>query len=164
MGIRWGILGLTAAGDAPGLTITDPAEAADRWLPELRDRADVVIVLSNAGPEINRAMAAEAGVDLVIGGADPDLMSPLYLAANDGLLLPGDSTRPGAAGERVGWAYLTFDGGGYLTGHQWRALAVSADAYAEDADMAAWVQEVMATPVAGRSVGVRECPGDSQTR
>jgi 2',3'-cyclic-nucleotide 2'-phosphodiesterase (5'-nucleotidase family) len=142
-GHQVGILGLTAAGETDALIAGDPVAAAQTWLAELAPQAEVIIVLSNAGPEANRAIAeSQAGVDLVIGGADPDLYSELYLPASGALLLPGQSARAGAAGERMGLVELTFDRAGYVTAHQWRAVDISAEDYAEDAEMARWVQEI----------------------
>ncbi|MGE3966184.1 MAG: multiheme c-type cytochrome [Planctomycetota bacterium] len=74
-GIKVGILGLTLATiqphylerRAPGTRVTDPIEAARRYVPELRQRNQVVIVLSHNKVELNRTLAEQvAGIDFIV--------------------------------------------------------------------------------------------------
>lgn len=52
----------------PGLAVTDPVQAAAKLIPEVAGAADLVVVLSDLGPEADRAMVRQvAGIDLVLG-------------------------------------------------------------------------------------------------
>jgi 2',3'-cyclic-nucleotide 2'-phosphodiesterase (5'-nucleotidase family) len=72
-GIRVAILGLGVIySDHPlagGLVLDDAAATARRLVPELRERADFVILLSHLGEQADRALAtAVPGIDLIVGG------------------------------------------------------------------------------------------------
>jgi 2',3'-cyclic-nucleotide 2'-phosphodiesterase (5'-nucleotidase family) len=83
--VRAGIIGVTRQGpvaqaksdpwasdetSAPVLTILDPAEALARYLPELREKADFVVLLTyqtrEAAQEFLKKLGPESGIDLAI--------------------------------------------------------------------------------------------------
>jgi len=136
-GVKIGILGLTEPGESAEVRVGDPREAARRYLPEVAERADVVVLLSHAGLDVDRAIAEEfPAVDLVVSGAGPAL-APAGMAGN-ALHLTPDVASPGFAGTRVGVAELTLSRRHALVDHTWRK-AVLGPEIAEDPDVAGWV-------------------------
>jgi 5'-nucleotidase / UDP-sugar diphosphatase len=76
-GVKIGIIGLitpdTAESSHPrhvaGLAFDPPAETIKRYLPELRRRTDLVLVLSHLGYRADRKLAEEVpGLDVIVGG------------------------------------------------------------------------------------------------
>jgi len=76
-GVKVAVIGLvtehtptsTHPANAVGLTFLSPRATLERYLPELRGRADVVIVLTHLGHDADRFLAAQVhGADAVIGG------------------------------------------------------------------------------------------------
>lgn len=60
-----------------GLTFTNGIEVAREWVPKLRERADLVVVLSHQGTAVDRLLAREVpDIDLIIGGHSHDRVSP----------------------------------------------------------------------------------------
>ena len=109
---RVGILGLTypdtpsitRAGVVDGLDFRGALEAADRYLPELEENTDLIIVLSHLGYDGDRLLARAAkGVDVIVGGH-----SHLFLEQPDkvnGVLI----VQAGAKGEVLGRLVVTVD-------------------------------------------------------
>jgi 5'-nucleotidase / UDP-sugar diphosphatase len=81
-GLRVGIIGVTEPEAADelarrGFTVNmlDPVETVRRYLPEVREQADMVIVLSHLGLEADNALAqAVSGIDIIVGGRSRTLM------------------------------------------------------------------------------------------
>jgi 5'-nucleotidase / UDP-sugar diphosphatase len=81
-GLRVGIIGVTEpeAGDelarrGIAVNMLDPVETVRRYLPEVREQADLVIVLSHLGLEEDKALAqAVSGIDIIVGGRSRTLM------------------------------------------------------------------------------------------
>ncbi|MEM7263572.1 MAG: hypothetical protein AAF488_16410 [Planctomycetota bacterium] len=73
-GVKVGVLGLTntlqphfLASKAPGTAMVDTLEAARRWVPELRERNDAVVVLSQNSLDFNQKLAREVdGIDFIL--------------------------------------------------------------------------------------------------
>lgn len=60
-----------------GLTFTSGIEAARRLVPVLRQRADVVVVVSHQGTIIDSALAVSVpGIDVIVGGHSHDRITP----------------------------------------------------------------------------------------
>jgi 5'-nucleotidase / UDP-sugar diphosphatase len=58
------------------LEFTDGVDAVRRFLPDLRERSDIVVVLSHMGTAMDRVLAEELpGLDLIIGGHSHDRIS-----------------------------------------------------------------------------------------
>jgi 2',3'-cyclic-nucleotide 2'-phosphodiesterase (5'-nucleotidase family) len=76
-GVRVAILGIVTE-DTPvathprnvaGLTFRSPAETVSRYLPELREKASVIVVLSHLGYAADRKLAEQVpGIDVIVGG------------------------------------------------------------------------------------------------
>jgi 2',3'-cyclic-nucleotide 2'-phosphodiesterase (5'-nucleotidase family) len=109
---RVGILGLTyhdlstivKASSIEGLRSLSPIETARRYLPELRDQSDLVIVLSHLGEESDRVLAeAVPEIPLIVGGHSHTAF-PDGLRVNDTLIV-----QAGAYGAQLGYLELTLD-------------------------------------------------------
>lgn len=60
-----------------GLTFGSGIEAARRWVPQLRGRADVVVVLSHQGSKVDRELARSVpGIDVIVGAHSHDAIAP----------------------------------------------------------------------------------------
>lgn len=79
------------------LDFTSGIETTRRYLPELRRRADVIVLLSHQGTAVDRKLAREieGGVDLIVGGHSHDRIAPperigktwIVQALSDGAML-----------------------------------------------------------------------------
>lgn len=76
-GVRIAVLGLATTqsislqwpNSIRDIRVSDPIESARKWVPELRQQADVVIVLSHLGVILDRQLAeAVDGIDFIVGG------------------------------------------------------------------------------------------------
>jgi 2',3'-cyclic-nucleotide 2'-phosphodiesterase (5'-nucleotidase family) len=80
-GVRVGILGLgfirTNHPASKPLLLGDPVEAAKTYVPQLRAKADLVLLLTHIGEEQDLRIASEVpGVDIVVGGHTHTRMDP----------------------------------------------------------------------------------------
>jgi 2',3'-cyclic-nucleotide 2'-phosphodiesterase (5'-nucleotidase family) len=111
-GVRVGVLGLTyhnlasivRASAIEGLRTLAGVQAAQRYLPELEDQADLVVVLSHMGLEADHALArALPELPIIVGGHSHRLL-------REGIRV-GQTTiaQAGAYGEYLGVIKLTFD-------------------------------------------------------
>ena len=81
-GVRFGIIGVTemlvpdaSPKDLETTGILDPMAAVRSFLPEVRSRSDVVILLSHLGLEQDLRLAeAVPGIDIIVGGKDRKVM------------------------------------------------------------------------------------------
>lgn len=127
--------------ETPEITVRDPFETARTLVPQLMPQADVIVLLSTAGQDIDQQIAEGIpGVDLIIGGDAYRLTTPWRAGETGTLILHADDAYPGHAGRRVGIAHLAFDKGGQLVADRWQRLNLGPE-IATDADMASWVQE-----------------------
>jgi 5'-nucleotidase/UDP-sugar diphosphatase len=76
-GVRIAIIGVvtpetpvvTHPRNVTGLTFSTPESAVKKYLPELKRRADIIIVLSHCGFQADRDLAARVpGIDVIVGG------------------------------------------------------------------------------------------------
>lgn len=59
-----------------GLRFTDGVQAARRYVERLREQADVVVIVSHQGTEVDELLARRVdGIDLIVGGHSHDLFS-----------------------------------------------------------------------------------------
>lgn len=131
--------------EAEGFTLTDPLQAAQRYVPEVAAKADIVILLSNAGAEVNATIADQVpGIDLIISGGLGALPQPKQV--NEGtLLVQAEVASAGSAGRTIGDLSAEFDISGELTEHSWHAVKLD-PSIADDAAMVEWVDSVTAAP------------------
>jgi len=114
-------IGLTALTSGPyraqGLEVTEPMDGLHRVLPELRKKADLVVVLSNLGENLDKRMAyKEKEIDLIISGG-PGSSYYKSMKIGDVYLL---RTLP--KGKSIGVAELTLDGTGKIVSFDTRQV------------------------------------------
>ncbi len=119
-----GILGLTEAGSTADVVATDPLQAAQEKVLELRRQADIIIVLSRAGFEVDQQIAEQVpGISVIVRGGDRSPEDTIT-APSGTILFNGELASPGHAGESVGVAQLSFDKEGHLLKNDWRRLTL----------------------------------------
>ena len=110
------ILGLTNA-ETPlipavggSIAVGDPLEAARQYIPALRQRAAIVIVLSNLGKEMDQRLAREVpGITAIIGGHDREFLQPPLQVGRVVI------AQAGFNGEGLGLLKLDIDSSGSIT-------------------------------------------------
>ncbi len=134
-GIAAGIVGLSeadvkAASEMEEQTqVLDPSETAQRYVDELRDQVDVLIILSHLGLDEDKALAEKVPeIDIIVGGNTKKLMREPE-RVNDTLIV-----QQGFSGEWIGHFQVDFDTQGNLVDGEIEAIALD-DGYADDADM-----------------------------
>ena len=139
-GPRVGVLGLvtdeltttTHPRNTDGVRVVAPALTAAGWVPWLRARADLVVVLSHLGLAADRQLARDVdGIDLIIGGHTHRLLDAPEM--EDGVPI----LQAGERGEHLGRLDLLVTDG-VVQIQDYRLLAVD-DGVPEDAAMAAEV-------------------------
>ena len=112
-GVRLAVLGLTTqdtarmidAGKFPGVALTSPADEARRLMPELRQRADIVVVASHIGHYTDGKHGSNApgdvelarmvpGIDLIVGGHSQNVVCMLQENIRNDAYEPGGPCRP----------------------------------------------------------------------
>ena len=137
-----GILGLTEPGSTADVTVTDPLAAAMRFLPEIEDQADIIILLSHAGIDVDTIIGESLpDIDLIISGTTAPLTEPLTVGRGGTPLFHADTARPGYAGENVGHAELGFDKRGRLIGYDWLGITLNPQ-FSLDSSMQGWLDEL----------------------
>lgn len=134
-GIRIGIIGLSEqeAFQAPGVTdkarVLDPTTVAKRYVAELRDQVDLLIVLSRIGLDNDQLLAqAVPGIDIIIGGNTRKLMNKPERVGNTLIV------QQGYRGEWVGKLTASFDGKGVLAEFKEEIITLD-DKFADDPEM-----------------------------
>jgi len=95
---------ITRVGNVEGLEFRGAVETVSRYLPELEEKAELVVVLSHLGHDGDRALAAAVpGIDVIVGG-HTHLFLQRPERVNGALIV-----QAGAKGEVVGRLALTVD-------------------------------------------------------
>lgn len=112
--VRVGFLGLTAprSKDYPqtkGWTISDPIEAAKRWVPIAHKECDILIAVTHIGADTDKELAAKVdGIDAIVGGDSHTFIPSAIMVKNPkGILVP--IVQDGAYGVRLGELDLCFE-------------------------------------------------------
>lgn len=143
-GVRVGVLGLVDAQafmvlrpDAyQGVRVASISATLERYLPEMRAQADVIIVLSHLGAEGDRDLAEEApDIDVIVGG-HVGAASRAPLKVGETLIV-----RPGAGGEYVGRLDLTLNAAQQIEGYAHTLIPLDG-AVPDDAGVARMVEGV----------------------
>lgn len=122
-GHKVGIIGLTRieAAAPSGFQVLDPHEVAKRYVPEVREKAGTVIVLSNLENSAALALArAVPGIDLVVGALPSGSPTQSLRVPDTGtLVVVADLAMTGHSGRRVGVLRVTLGSDGSLSGETW---------------------------------------------
>jgi 5'-nucleotidase / UDP-sugar diphosphatase len=117
------------------LDFQDGAGAARQYLPELRRRSDIVVVLSHQGTAMDRFLAQEVeGIDVIIGGHSHDRLSVERVGSTAIVQAVSDSA---VLGEIV----LTVEGG-QVSGLEHRLHTLWTDLFPADEQVARQVEEL----------------------
>ncbi|QDI91329.1 bifunctional metallophosphatase/5'-nucleotidase [Salicibibacter halophilus] len=108
-GLVIGMMGLTASFypfyDALGWDIQDPFLILDEELPKIREKADIVVLLSHLGLFRDEQIAASYEIDVILGSHTHHRLDPAPIV--NGTLI----TQTGKLGTHVGKVELTYDTG-----------------------------------------------------
>jgi 2',3'-cyclic-nucleotide 2'-phosphodiesterase (5'-nucleotidase family) len=138
-GHRIALIGITAMlpETTKDFSTTIPLDAARDTVRKAQSQADIIIVLSSAGAELNKMIAEQVpGVDLVFSGGQNQLDAPASPIPGT-LVMQADLSNPGHAGRVVGKLDAEFDREGKLTKQNWSAVQLGPE-IADDPDMSAW--------------------------
>ena len=135
------IIGLTnqeaaqAAGGA--IVVLSPLEALQHLIDEVSKKADIIIVLSHLGIEVDLQMVSEVkGIDLVIGGQSHDVLNPPLWDEARGTVI----AQAGYQGRWIGVVRLDMDGQGTVASHEGEVVVLGED-FADDPEMRALLDQ-----------------------
>ncbi|HAM45074.1 MAG TPA: hypothetical protein DCM67_08660 [Propionibacteriaceae bacterium] len=136
--VRVGILGITDVWEvsAQGVRVTDPFSATASFVPELRGKVDLVVVLSRAGRAVDQRIAAEVpGIDFIIGGGPYDQTYEIIENHETGTVtVQADRALRGHAGRYFGVFKITLDADKKRTDYAWQIKSMDPE-IADDADI-----------------------------
>ena len=136
---RVAIIGLTnqeAASAARGaIAVFDPLEVLQEVVNEVSKEADIIIVLSRLGTEVDLQLAHQVeGIDLIVGGRSRDVLNPPLWIAQSGTVI----AQAGVQGQRIGVVRLEIDSLGAVVGHQGEVVLLGPD-FPDDPEMRAFL-------------------------
>jgi 2',3'-cyclic-nucleotide 2'-phosphodiesterase (5'-nucleotidase family) len=138
-GVRVGIIGLSDTkllgflGLEQQLAALDPTDTARRYVAELRDKVDLLIVLSQLGLEPDKLLArAVTGIDVIVGGNTRQLMDQAERVGNTLIVQQGYN------GEWLGYLNATFDAKGAPSSYTARYIALD-PSFSDDPELASLV-------------------------
>jgi 2',3'-cyclic-nucleotide 2'-phosphodiesterase (5'-nucleotidase family) len=143
------IVGLTGGQGTDEITVRDPVAVASKVVAEVVSRADVVIILSHAGPSLDQQIAEVVpGIDLIVSGgkfgqitmpqSSESTPAPRGSGDAETLVFHADEASPGHAGRRIGVARLVFDDQGRIVEHDWQRLRLGPE-IESDPVIAEWI-------------------------
>jgi 2',3'-cyclic-nucleotide 2'-phosphodiesterase (5'-nucleotidase family) len=135
------IIGLTnqEAANASGraIAVLDPLEALQGLMDDVSKEADVIIVLSHLGMEVDVQMADRVkGIDLIIGGKSQDVLDPPVWIEPNGTVI----AQAGHQGQQIGVVSLEIDSQGKVAGHKGEVVLLT-DEFADDPEMRAFLDQ-----------------------
>jgi 2',3'-cyclic-nucleotide 2'-phosphodiesterase (5'-nucleotidase family) len=147
-GVRFGITGAMAADldirlekgvEGSGVTVGNAAEALAKLIPEIRKKADFVVLLSHMGLDQSKDLvAAVPGIDFLVVGNQSNFAAKLFDVGTTAFL------QPGYKGQYMSVCHLRFDAAGVYQGYEGESVAMD-DKVPSDASMALLVKEHKAT-------------------
>jgi 2',3'-cyclic-nucleotide 2'-phosphodiesterase (5'-nucleotidase family) len=136
---RVAVIGLTGEAEIPGLTIGDPVAAVQETVRQIGDQAQILTLLSHAGLEANREIAARIpALDVIVSGGGVHMTSTPEGGNGQPLILHADVSMPAHAGRRIGAGTFAFDQNGVLQSQQWQSVTLDSET-PDDPAMATWV-------------------------
>ena len=142
------IIGVTAPEDIDihqlkegEIGVLDPLESVRRQVDAVKAQAQVIIVLSRLGLEMDQKLAREVrGIDLIVGGrSGRNLQEPMRDEATGTVIVQARKR-----GESLGIIDLELDQQGRIASYKGRNLVLD-DEITEDPEMSAWLQSVQRT-------------------
>jgi 5'-nucleotidase/UDP-sugar diphosphatase len=135
------IIGLTnqeatqAAGGA--IVVLSPLEALKHFMDEVSKEADIIIVLSHLGTEVDLQLASEVkGIDLIVGGQSRDVLNPpLWNEASRTVI-----AQAGYQGSWIGVVRLDIDSQGTVASHKGEVVLLGED-FADDPEVIALLDQ-----------------------
>lgn len=124
-GVRVGVIGLTRvpANALDGFEVLDPGGAAGRYVPEVAEQADVVIILTNMTYPTGLALAgAVPEIDLLIAGRAEQIPNkPVQVPSTGTLAVTTEPPAKRHTGRQVGTLTTTVGTDGTLSLQTWQA-------------------------------------------
>jgi 2',3'-cyclic-nucleotide 2'-phosphodiesterase (5'-nucleotidase family) len=121
-----GVLGLTRIPDqpTPGFTILDPLGAAEQILPEIAQKADTIVLLTNLSYRSALTLASDVpDIDLTVAALPSQLPTAPASARRTGtFVVTAEQPLVRHSGRRVGQLRLSVDGEGDLTVRDWESV------------------------------------------
>jgi 5'-nucleotidase / UDP-sugar diphosphatase len=140
-GHRVAIVGLSGAPSKNGFEVAEGLETVRRVMQELQGKADAVLLLSHAPPDVNQQIADEVpGITAVLEGGSAALSKPWVSKVTGTPIYHADSPSSGHAGRIMGVAKLKLTAG-KLAEQSWKSVSLG-ESIKSDPAMSAWVQEV----------------------
>jgi len=140
-GYRVAIIGLSGGESAAEIVVQDPLATAQAVVAEVKGQADVIILLSHAGPEMDLKIADTVpGIAAIVSGGPGAQATPIVSAVTGTPIYHVDAANPGHAGRRLGAATLVINPDGTLKSQTWQPWTLGPE-IAADPIMAAWVAE-----------------------
>lgn len=138
---RVAVIGLTGPATTTNVSVLDPLETAQHMVNDLKNQADVIILLSHAGLKINNQIInAIPEIDLLISGGSKGVTPTPLFTADGRMTLQADTPSPGHAGRYIGTGRWTFDEFGSLVDHKWQQFALGPD-IADDPQLLSWAKK-----------------------
>lgn len=135
------IIGLTNEEAAPAaggaIVVRNPLEELQNLMDEVSKEADVIIVLSHLGTEMDIQLANQIkGIDLIVGGKSRDVLDPPLWIEESGTVI----AQAGYQGQRIGIVTLEIDSQGKVVSHHGQVVLLT-DEFADDPEMRAWLDQ-----------------------
>jgi 2',3'-cyclic-nucleotide 2'-phosphodiesterase (5'-nucleotidase family) len=141
--LRLGVLGITRplAVHAPGVEVEDPQAAIARWLPEMADQADLLIVLTNLiFRDAMNLVATVPGVDLLVAALPGQLPGNVVrVPGTSTLAVTAEQPMARHSGRRVGELRLVVGGDAPPKVEAWKVVPMDSS-YADDLEMKALLE------------------------
>jgi 2',3'-cyclic-nucleotide 2'-phosphodiesterase (5'-nucleotidase family) len=122
-GHRVGVLGLTRMpGEAlAGFDVLDLQQTAARYMPELAEQVDIVVILTNMVYRDGLALAsAVPGADLLVAALPGQLpMQAVRTQGTGTLVVTAEQPMPRHTGRQIGRLLVTMESDGTLSGENW---------------------------------------------
>jgi len=135
------IIGLSGGRGNKEIAVRDPLKTAQTVVAEVAKQADVIILLSHAGAELDQQIANSVpGLDLIVSGGGAVISAPRGSEKTGTIILRADQASPSHAGLALGIGKFTFDPAGKLAKSNWQLVRLSPE-IADDPTVATWVQQ-----------------------
>ena len=144
-GYRVAIIGLSGSEDtAKGTTeivVQDPLAIIQALVPQVAQQADVIILLSHAGLEVDQRIADTVpGIAAIVSGGPGAQAAPIVSAVTGTPIYHADAASAGHAGRLLGAGTLVVNPGGALASQTWQLWSLGPEV-ADDPAVAAWAAE-----------------------